>query len=193
MTSTSSCRRWFKNPSIFAAFVSALMAGGSGGEVRADEPAGAHPVMELWPGGVPGSKGTDPDKDVPSISVWLPRPELATGSAVVVCPGGGYGMLAVEHEGKQVAEWLNGLGISAFVLKYRLGPRYHHPAMLDDAGRDPDGQGERGEMESRPGPGRDHGLLGRRPPRLDGRHAFQRRKARCRRPGRTLRARGPTG
>ena len=135
MTSTSSCRRWFKNPSIFAAFVSALMAGGSGGEVRADEPAGAHPVMELWPGGVPGSKGTDPDKDVPSISVWLPRPELATGSAVVVCPGGGYGMLAVEHEGKQVAEWLNGLGISAFVLKYRLGPRYHHPAMLDDAGR----------------------------------------------------------
>ena len=91
--------------------------------------------MELWPGGAPGAKGTDPDKDVPSITVWLPRPELATGSAVVVCPGGGYGMLAVEHEGKQVAEWLNGLGIAAFVLKYRLGPRYHHPAMLDDAGR----------------------------------------------------------
>ena len=74
-------------------------------------------------------------KDVPSITVWLPRPELATGSAVVVCPGGGYGMLAVEHEGKQVAEWLNSLGVAAFVLKYRLGPRYHHPAMLDDAGR----------------------------------------------------------
>ncbi len=44
-------------------------------------------------------------------------------------------MLAVEHEGKQVAEWLNSLGVAAFVLKYRLGPRYHHPAMLQDAGR----------------------------------------------------------
>jgi acetyl esterase/lipase len=135
MTSTSSSRWWLKNSSIFAAFVSALVAGGARFEARADEPAGAHPVVELWPGGAPGSKGTDPDKDMPSISVWLPRPELATGSAVVVCPGGGYGMLAVEHEGKQVAEWLNSLGIAAFVLKYRLGPRYHHPAMLDDAGR----------------------------------------------------------
>jgi acetyl esterase/lipase len=44
-------------------------------------------------------------------------------------------MLAVDHEGKQVAEWLNQLGIAAFVLKYRLGPRYHHPAMLQDANR----------------------------------------------------------
>ncbi|MGC8640725.1 MAG: alpha/beta hydrolase, partial [Isosphaeraceae bacterium] len=54
---------------------------------------------------------------------------------VVVCPGGGYGMLAVDHEGKQVAQWLNSLGVAAFVLKYRLGPRYHHPAMLQDAAR----------------------------------------------------------
>jgi acetyl esterase/lipase len=84
---------------------------------------------------VPEAKGTDPDKDVPSLTVWLPKREIATGAAVVVCPGGGYGMLAVEHEGKQVAEWLNSLGIAAFVLKYRLGPRYHHPAMLQDAGR----------------------------------------------------------
>jgi acetyl esterase/lipase len=56
-------------------------------------------------------------------------------ASAVVCPGGGYGMLAVEHEGKQVAEWLNSLGAAAFILKYRLGPRYHHPAMLEDAGR----------------------------------------------------------
>ena len=81
------------------------------------------------------AKGTDPDKDVPTLTIWLPQPEMATGAAVVVCPGGGYGMLAVDHEGKQVAEWLNSLGIAAFVLKYRLGPRYHHPAMLHDAGR----------------------------------------------------------
>jgi acetyl esterase/lipase len=124
-----------RTSSILAGLVSALLAGGTGLKCPADEPAAAHPVVELWPGGAPGAKGTDPTLDVPSISVWLPRSELATGSAVVVCPGGGYGMLAVEHEGKQVAEWLNGLGISAFVLKYRLGPRYHHPAMLDDAGR----------------------------------------------------------
>ena len=44
-------------------------------------------------------------------------------------------MLADDHEGRQVAEWLNSLGVAAFVLKYRLGPRYHHPAMLDDAAR----------------------------------------------------------
>lgn len=135
MTSTSSFRRWLRKTSILASFVSALAVASVISESRADEPAAPHPVVELWPGGAPGAKGTDPDKDVPSITVWLPRPELATGSAVVVCPGGGYGMLAVEHEGKQVAEWLNGLGIAAFVLKYRLGPRYHHPAMLDDAGR----------------------------------------------------------
>ena len=69
------------------------------------------------------------------MTVWLPRPETATGAAVVICPGGGYGMLADDHEGRQVAEWLNSLGVAAFVLKYRLGPRYHHPAMLQDAGR----------------------------------------------------------
>jgi acetyl esterase/lipase len=100
-----------------------------------DEPAVAAETMPLWPQGVPGSKGTDPDKDVPTLTVWRPRPELATSSAVVVCPGGGYGMLAMDHEGKQVAEWLNSIGVTAIILKYRLGPRYHHPAMLQDAGR----------------------------------------------------------
>jgi hypothetical protein len=54
---------------------------------------------------------------------------------VVVCPGGGYAKLAMDHEGRQVAEWLNSLGVAAFVLKYRLGPRYRHPAPLEDAKR----------------------------------------------------------
>jgi acetyl esterase/lipase len=99
--------------------------------------ASAEPVqtIPLWPHGVPGAKGTDADKDVPTLTIWLPEPARATGAAVVVCPGGGYGMLASDHEGKQVAEWLNSLGVAAFVLKYRLGPRYHHPAMIQDAGR----------------------------------------------------------
>src|SRR5207253_1244348 len=55
--------------------------------------------------------------------------------AVLVCPGGGYGGLAVDHEGKQIAKWLTDRGIAAVVLKYRLGPRYHHPAPLQDAQR----------------------------------------------------------
>jgi len=52
-----------------------------------------------------------------------------------VCPGGGYAHLAVDHEGRQIADWLNAHGVAAFVLKYRLGPRYHHPAQLQDAQR----------------------------------------------------------
>jgi len=101
----------------------------------AAEPADPARTIPLWPQGAPGAKGADPDKDVPTLTIWLPEPERATGAAVVVCPGGGYQMLANDHEGKQIAEWLNSLGVSAFVLKYRLGPRYHHPAMIQDAGR----------------------------------------------------------
>src|SRR5262249_60947787 len=75
------------------------------------------------------------DADKPSITIYLPPAEKATGAAVVVCPGGGYGHLAVDHEGKQPAEWLNSLGVTAFVLKYRIAPRYRHPAPLQDAQR----------------------------------------------------------
>lgn len=53
----------------------------------------------------------------------------------MVCPGGGYGALANDHEGKQIAQWLNSQGISAFVLRYRLGPKYRHPAMINDVQR----------------------------------------------------------
>jgi len=53
----------------------------------------------------------------------------------VVCPGGGYGHLASDHEGQQVARWLNSIGVTAAVLKYRLGPKYHHPAPLQDVQR----------------------------------------------------------
>jgi acetyl esterase/lipase len=54
---------------------------------------------------------------------------------VIVCPGGGYGALAMNHEGRQVANFLNSIGITAFVLKYRLGPKYHHPVEIGDAQR----------------------------------------------------------
>jgi acetyl esterase/lipase len=88
----------------------------------------------LWPSGAPGALGSD-DADKPSITVYLVPQDKASGAAVVVCPGGGYGQLAMDHEGKQIAEWLNARGIAAFVLKYRLGPRYHHPIELGDAQR----------------------------------------------------------
>ena len=90
--------------------------------------------LPLWPGGVPGSKGDDPKRDVPTITVYRPESSKTTHASVVVCPGGGYGGLALDHEGIQVAEWLNGLGLTAVVLEYRLGPRYHHPVMLEDVG-----------------------------------------------------------
>lgn len=91
------------------------------------------PVILLWPSGAPLALGTAPE-DQPRITVFLPK-ERETQTAVVVCPGGGYGMLAVDHEGKQIAQWLNNLGIAAFMLEYRLGPKYHHPSQLLDAQR----------------------------------------------------------
>jgi acetyl esterase/lipase len=91
------------------------------------------PVILLWPSGAPLAQGTAPE-DQPRFTVYLPK-ERKTQTAVVVCPGGGYGFLAVDHEGKQIAQWLNNLGIAAFVLEYRLGPKYHHPSQLLDAQR----------------------------------------------------------
>ena len=88
----------------------------------------------LWPEGAPGALGKE-DKDIPTLTPYLPEPGKATGAAVVICPGGGYGMLA-PHEGVQYARFLNEYGIAGFVLKYRLGSSdYRHPAMLQDAAR----------------------------------------------------------
>jgi acetyl esterase/lipase len=88
----------------------------------------------LWPNGAPGAQG-DEDRDKPSITIFLPVKNQANGTGMIVCPGGSYRALADNHEGRQVANWLNSLGIAAFVLKYRLGPRYHHPIELGDAQR----------------------------------------------------------
>ncbi len=87
----------------------------------------------LWANGAPGAVGKELS-DIPTLTPYFSPKEKATGAAIIVCPGGGYSHLA-DHEGRPVAEWLNALGITAFVLKYRLGPRYHHPAPLQDAAR----------------------------------------------------------
>jgi acetyl esterase/lipase len=97
---------------------------------RAQDPQ----TIPLWQGSAPGALGQD-DSDKPTITVYLPYKTATPGPAVVVCPGGGYGGLASNHEGRQIANFLNSNGIAAFVLKYRLGPRYHHPVELGDAQR----------------------------------------------------------
>src|SRR6266852_2257427 len=91
-------------------------------------------VLLLWPQGAPGAVGEE-EKDKPSLTVYLPPADKANGAAVVICPGGGYGFLAVDHEGRQIADWLNSIGVAGFMLKYRIAPRYHHPAPLQDAQR----------------------------------------------------------
>jgi endo-1,4-beta-xylanase len=93
------------------------------------------PEIPLWPNGAPGSEGklakeavtTSASGEVrvagihnPSLTPYLPTKETATGLAILVIPGGGHRMLAITHEGYNVAEWLQAHGIAAFVLKHRL-------------------------------------------------------------------------
>ncbi len=97
----------------------------------------AQEVLPLWPAGaIPNAiasttiteksvTGTDnilrvSNVTVPTLTAYLPPKDKATGMAVMICPGGGYWILAASHEGSDVAQWLNGMGIAAFVLKYRL-------------------------------------------------------------------------
>lgn len=99
-----------------------------GGATRAAEP------VPLWPQGAPGALGREP-ADVPTITLSpAPSDGVAASPAIVVCPGGGYGGLAA-HEAEPVAKWLNTLGVTGVVLRYRLGPRYHHAVPLQDAQR----------------------------------------------------------
>jgi acetyl esterase/lipase len=92
-------------------------------------------VIPLWPGGeIDTTVGRHPEEvtslpdgvkvirnvTIPTLTAYLPDPSIATGTAVIVCPGGAYHYLAFEYEGTQVAEWLNKRGIAAFLLKYRL-------------------------------------------------------------------------
>jgi len=126
-----------------------MLAGGMGfGQVTVTAPAaaplpstasavsqgGAGKTMLLWPEGAPGALG-DAEDDKPTLTVFLPLKENATKTGVVVAPGGSYMHLAMEKEGFAFARWLNERGVAAFVLQYRLGPKYHHPVELGDAQR----------------------------------------------------------
>jgi acetyl esterase/lipase len=88
-------------------------------------------TQQLWPGRAPGAVGDEP-ADRPTLTPFIP--DKPNGAAMIVCPGGGYGVV-VDHEKDPVGEWLNAQGITAFTLVYRVAPRYRHPAMLQDVAR----------------------------------------------------------
>lgn len=100
----------------------------------AQSPSALQTVQPLWLGGAPGAAGNQ-QEDRPTLTIYLPEAAKTAGTGVVICPGGAYVGLSMDHEGIQVARWLNSHGVAAFVLKYRLAPRYRHPAMLEDAQR----------------------------------------------------------
>jgi acetyl esterase/lipase len=91
-------------------------------------------AIPLWPDGAPGALGKTTN-DIPTLTPYLPDPAIATGAAMVICPGGGYQHLA-PHEGNDYALWLNQHGVTCFVLRYRLGSNgYHYPAEFQDGTR----------------------------------------------------------
>lgn len=96
--------------------------------------AEATETLLLWPEGAPGPVTASPPLE-PRLYVFLPDPERAVGTAVVVLPGGGYRALAMGHEGRDIADWLNERGVAAFVVEYRRGEGYRYPIPMLDARR----------------------------------------------------------
>jgi acetyl esterase/lipase len=115
-----------------AVLASAAVAIGQASPPMKPNPNGEPETILLWSDNVPGALGTD-DADWPSVTHY--RARQPNGTAIIVAPGGGYSNLASNHEGRQVANYLNAMGVTTFVLKYRLGPRYRHPVELGDAQR----------------------------------------------------------
>ena len=97
----------------------------------------AEPQKELlWPDGAPEAKGDDPEKDKPAITIYSPSKDVLNGSAVIIFPGGGYAGLAMQHEGHDIAKWLNTMGVTGIVLEYRMSRGgYSHPIPLLDVQR----------------------------------------------------------
>ncbi len=103
--------------------------------LKAEEPAGKTGELVLWKDGAPNALGSEA-KDVPKLLLYPAQGANRTKKAVVVCPGGGYGGLAMDHEGDQIGKWFQSIGISAFILDYRhRGKGYGHPNPLLDAQR----------------------------------------------------------
>src|SRR5437016_2329163 len=103
-------------------------------ELATTKPMGPPPsqIIRLWEHDAPGAQGSDESADVPRMGLY--PASQPTGAAIIVCMGGGYGHLA-GIEGSPVAAWLNSTGVTAFVLRYRLGPKYRHPVEMGDVQR----------------------------------------------------------
>src|SRR5215217_9318128 len=93
----------------------------------------ADPIL-LWPNGAPGATGNS-DEDKPAIIPFIPEQSKQNGAAVLVVPGGGFTIRAVDHEGVLVAQWLKDRGITAFLLRYRLRPLYNRNDWVKDGQR----------------------------------------------------------
>ena len=91
-------------------------------------------TIPLWATKAPGALG-EANEDVPTLTIYMPPNTTGPMTAVVIAPGGGYVNLAMNLEGRMPANYLNTVGVAAFVLKYRLGPKYRHPIELGDAQR----------------------------------------------------------
>ncbi len=172
--------------------------------LAADEPR----IIPLWPGGAPGSEGkTDAevvqetgkngvhDRHIsvihnPTVTVYVPPRDKANGAAVVICPGGGHRILAIDHEGYEVAQWLNSIGVAGIVLKYRLantpdaGYKVDVHALADARRAVRLVRSHAEEWGIDPEPGRPDGLLGRRRADGDRQHAVRGRELGCQRPDR---------
>lgn len=122
-TSTHLCRRG-ANWICFLALIAVL-------EVHGQQLPS--PIL-LWPEGAPGASGIT-DEDKPAIIPFIPDAGKGNGAAILVVPGGGFTIRAVDHEGVLVAQWLKDHGIAAFVLRYRLRPIYEREHWLKDGQR----------------------------------------------------------
>ncbi len=93
----------------------------------------ADPIL-LWPAGAPGATGAS-DEDKPAVIPFIPEASKRNGAAVLVVPGGGFTIRAVDHEGVLVAQWLKEHGVTAFLLRYRLRPLYTRNEWVADGQR----------------------------------------------------------
>lgn len=116
------------------AFLVAFAAGAAAQQPPAPPLIQEPQTILLWLAGAPGALGQD-DRDRPAITVYMPPNTAGPMTAVIIAPGGSYARLSMNNEGRLPAAYLNSLGIAAFVLRYRLGPAYHHPIELGDAQR----------------------------------------------------------
>ena len=118
--------------SIKRLFTSILLISFLSPTVFAEQPLRQH----LWPNGAPMTKGGHPINDRPAITIYSPSNKNKTDAAIVICPGGGYGGHAMNHEGHEIAEWLNTHGITGVIVEYRMSRGgYQHPVPLMDAQR----------------------------------------------------------